>query len=144
MDVVISGRAKGKTITSVLKYEVKEEPSGEASVMERKGGVEFNYTNENNVISKEALIYGIVRGEKSEAMLYDYSIDIKAFKVTVVGVGSTRTIQGNRVSSNDRAVKDIESARSGTAVTITPLDAEKNDGGFKSSTRVKKLNLTIK
>ena len=144
MDVVISGRAKGKTITSVLKYEVKEEPSGEASVMERKGGVEFNYTNENNVISKEALIYGIVRGEKSEAMLYDYSIDIKAFKITVVGVGSTRTIQGNRVSSNDRAVKDIESARSGTAVTITPLDAEKNDGGFKSSTRVKKLNLTIK
>ena len=144
MDVVISGRAKGKTITSVLKYEVKEEPSGEASVMERKGGVEFNYTNENNVISKEALIYGIVRGEKSEAMLYDYSINIKAFKITVVGVGSTRTIQGNRVSSNDRAVKDIESARSGTAVTITPLDAEKNDGGFKSSTRVRKLNLTIK
>ena len=143
MDVVISGRAKGKTITSTLRYEVREEPSGEASVVQKKGGVTTSYDNDENKISKNALIYGIITGEKPEAMLYNYSIDIKAFKITVVGVGSTREINGNRVRNNDRAVRDIESARSGTAVTITPLEAEKNDGGFKSKTNVKKLNLVI-
>ncbi|MDB4163888.1 hypothetical protein N9726_01735 [Flavobacteriaceae bacterium] len=143
MDVVISGRAKGKTITSTLRYEVREEPSGEASVVQKKGGVTTSYDNDENKISKNALIYGIITGEKPEAMLYNYSIDIKAFKITVVGVGSTREINGNRVRNNDRAVRDIESARSGTAVTITPLAAEKNDGGFKSKTNVKKLNLVI-
>jgi gliding motility-associated protein GldM len=143
MDVIISGKAKGQTITSTLRYEVRDEPSGEASVVQKKGGVTTSYTNDENKISKNALIYGIITGERPEGMLYDYSIDIKAFKITIVGVGSTREINGNRVRNNDRAVRDIESARSGTAVTITPLKAEKNDGGFKSSTNVKKLNLVI-
>ena len=143
MKIVVSGRANGNTITSTLNYEVRKEPSGDASIVQKKGGVTNSYDNEKNKISKNALIFGILAGEKPDGMLYNYSIDIKAFKITVIGVGSTREINGNRVKNNDRAVRDIESAPPGTAVTITPLEAEKNDGGFRSETTVKSLNLVI-
>ena len=141
MDIVISGTARGDRIVSSLPFRVEKEPPGRASVAIRSGGVETNYINTQS-ISKDDLIYGLIRGEKPTGFLYDYDIKVESFQITV-GNLTTRTVTGNKVQNSPDAVRDINTVRSGAGVIITILNASKIDGDLVSPTTVDALALKI-
>ena len=141
MDVVVSGRANEENLTSVLNFRVEDAPPGRGSIFERVGGQDINYINSNKV-SKDALIYGTVRGEKPQGFLYDYDINVEAFQITV-GNLPTRTVQGNKIENSNEAVRDIRGSSRGSSVTVTVLKATKIDGDLKSPTNVEPFVLTL-
>ena len=141
MDVVVSGRANEENLTSVLNFRVEDAPPGRGSIFERVGGQDINYVNSSKV-SKDALIYGTVRGEKPPGFLYDYDINVEAFQITV-GNLPTRTVQGNKIENSNEAVRDIRGSSRGSSVTITVLKATKIDGDLKSPTNVEPFVLTL-
>ena len=141
MDVVVSGRANEENLTSVLNFRVEDAPPGRGSIFERVGGQDINYVNSSKV-SKDALIYGTVRGEKPPGFLYDYDINVEAFQITV-GNLPTRTVQGNKIENSTEAVRDIRGSSRGSSVTVTVLKATKIDGDLKSPTNVEPFVLTL-
>jgi len=141
MDVVVSGRANEENLTSVLNFRVEDAPPGRGSIFERVGGQDINYVNSSKV-SKDALIYGTVRGEKPPGFLYDYDINVEAFQITV-GNLPTRTVQGNKIENSNEAVRDIRGSSRGSSVTVTVLKATKIDGDLKSPTNVEPFVLTL-
>ena len=141
MDIVISGTARGDRIVSSLPFRVEKAPPGRASVAIRSGGVETNYINTQS-ISKDDLIYGLIRGEKPTGFLYDYDIKVESFQITV-GNLTTRTVTGDKVQNSPDAVRDINTVRSGAGVIITILKASKIDGDLVSPTTVDALALKI-
>ncbi len=141
MDVVVSGRANEENLISVLNFRVEDAPPGRGSIFERVGGQDINYVNSSKV-SKDALIYGTVRGEKPAGFLYDYDINVETFQITV-GNLPTRTVQGNRIENSNDAVRDIRGSSRGSSVTITVLKATKIDGDLISSTNVEPFVLTL-
>ena len=141
MDVVVSGRANNETLTSVLNFRVEDAPPGRGSIFERVGGKDINYINSSK-ISKDALSYGTVRGEKPPGFLYDYDINVETFQITV-GNLPTRTVQGNKIQNSNEAMRDIRGANRGSSVTLTVLKATKIDGDLKSPTNVEPFVLTI-
>ena len=141
MDVVVSGRANEENLTSVLNFRVQDAPPGRGSIFERVGGQDINYINSSKV-SKDALIYGTVRGEKPPGFLYDYDINVEAFQITV-GNLPTRTVQGNKIENSNEAVRDIRGSSRGSSVTVTVLKATKIDGDLKSPTNVEPFVLTL-
>ena len=141
MDVVVSGRANEENLTSVLNFRVEDAPPGRGSIFERVGGQDINYVNSNKV-SKDALIYGTVRGEKPPGFLYDYDINVEAFQITV-GNLPTRTVQGNKIENSNEAVRDIRGSSRGSSVTVTVLKATKIDGDLISPTNVEPFVLTL-
>ena len=141
MDVVVSGRANEENLTSVLNFRVEDAPPGRGSIFERVGGQDINYVNSSKV-SKDALIYGTVRGEKPLGFLYDYDINVEAFQITV-GNLPTRTVQGNKIENSNEAVRDIRGSSRGSSVTVTVLKATKIDGDLKSPTNVEPFVLTL-
>ena len=141
MDVVVSGRANEENLTSVLNFRVEDAPPGRGSIFERVGGQDINYINSSKV-SKDALIYGTVRGEKPPGFLYDYDINVEAFQITV-GNLPTRTVQGNKIENSNEAVRDIRGSSRGSSVTVTVLKATKIDGDLKSPTNVEPFVLTL-
>ena len=141
MDVVVSGRANNEVITSSVNFRVEDAPPGRASVSVRSGGVETNYINTQS-ISKDDLIYGVIKGEKPIGFLYDYDINVETFQITI-GNLTTRTVTGNKVQNSPDAVRDINSVRSGAGVVITILKASKIDGDLVSPTNVDALALKI-
>ena len=142
MDVIVSGKANNQVITSLVNFRVEAEPPGKASIVSTSGGVQTPYTNTER-IPKPSLIYGRVQGEKAPGMLYDYSVSIKKFEVTV-GNFTTKTIIGNRISDLAAAQADVDAAGPGTAVNFTILEATKQDGDLITPTTVDKFSLTIK
>ena len=141
MDVVVSGIANEENLTSVLNFRVEDAPPGRGSIFERVGGQDINYVNSSKV-SKDALIYGTVRGEKPPGFLYDYDINVEAFQITV-GNLPTRTVQGNKIENSNEAVRDIRGSSRGSSVTVTVLKATKIDGDLKSPTNVEPFVLTL-
>ena len=141
MDVVVSGRANEENLTSVLNFRVEDAPPGRGSIFERVGGQDINYVNSSKV-SKDALIYGTVRGEKPPGFLYDYDINVESFQITV-GNLPTRTVQGNKIENSNEAVRDIRGSSRGSSVTVTVLKATKIDGDLKSPTNVEPFVLTL-
>ena len=141
MDVVVSGRANEENLISVLNFRVEDAPPGRGSIFERVGGQDINYVNSSKV-SKDALIYGTVRGEKPAGFLYDYDINVETFQITV-GNLPTRTVQGNRIENSNDAVRDIRGSSRGSSVTVTVLKATKIDGDLISSTNVEPFVLTL-
>ena len=141
MDVIVSGRANNETLTSVLNFRVEDAPPGRGSIFERVGGKDINYINSSK-ISKDALLYGTVRGEKPPGFLYDYDINVETFQITV-GNLPTRTVQGNKIQNSNEAMRDIRGANRGLSVTLTVLKATKIDGDLKSPTNVEPFVLTI-
>ena len=141
MDVVVSGRANEENLTSLLNFRVEDAPPGRGSIFERVGGQDINYVNSSKV-SKDALIYGTVRGEKPPGFLYDYDINVESFQVTV-GNLPTRTVQGNKIENSSEAVRDIRGSSRGSSVTVTVLKATKIDGDLKSPTSVEPFVLTL-
>ena len=141
MDVIVSGRANNETLTSVLNFRVEDAPPGRGSIFERVGGKDINYINSSK-ISKDALSYGTVRGEKPPGFLYDYDINVETFQITV-GNLPTRTVQGNKIQNSNEAMRDIRGANRGSSVTLTVLKATKIDGDLKSPTNVEPFVLTI-
>ena len=141
MDVIVSGNANDEVITSTVNFRVEDAPPGRASVAITSGGVETNYLNTQS-ISQDDLIYGRIRGEKPTGFLYNYDIKVESFQITV-GNLTTRTVTGNQVRNSPDAVKDINSARSGTGIIITILQASKIDGNLVSPTTVEPLALKI-
>ncbi len=141
MDVIVSGRANNETLTSVLNFRVEDAPPGRGSIFERVGGKDINYINSSK-ISKDALLYGTVRGEKPPGFLYDYDINVETFQITV-GNLPTRTVQGNKIQNSSEAMRDIRGANRGSSVTLTVLKATKIDGDLKSPTNVEPFVLTI-
>jgi len=141
MDVIVSGRANNETLTSVLNFRVEDAPPGRGSIFERVGGKDINYINSSK-ISKDALLYGTVRGEKPPGFLYDYDINVETFQITV-GNLPTRTVQGNKIQNSNEAMRDIRGANRGSSVTLTVLKATKIDGDLKSPTNVEPFVLTI-
>ncbi|MDC1396328.1 hypothetical protein N8268_00095 [Flavobacteriaceae bacterium] len=141
MDVIVSGNANDEVITSIVNFRVEDAPPGRASVAITSGGVETNYLNTQS-ISQDDLIYGRIRGEKPTGFLYNYDIKVESFQITV-GNLTTRTVTGNQVRNSHDAVKDINSARSGTGIIITILQASKIDGNLVSPTTVEPLALKI-
>ena len=141
MDVIVSGRANNETLTSVLNFRVEDAPPGRGSIFERVGGKDINYINSSK-ISKDALLYGTVRGEKPPGFLYDYDINVETFQITV-GNLPTRTVQGNKIQNSNEAMRDIRGANRGSSVTLTVLKATKIDGDLKSPTNVEPYVLTI-
>jgi gliding motility-associated protein GldM len=142
MDIVISGTARGDRIVSSLPFRVEKAPPGIGSVFERIGGNDINYTNTQS-IPKDALLYGIVRGQKPKGFLYDYDINITSFQITVGNLTNTRTVTGNSAQNNANALKDIRAAQSGTNVKIKVLTATKKDGNFSSPTEVDPFSFII-
>ena len=142
MDVIVSGKANDQVITSLVNFRVEAEPPGKASVVSRSGGIETIFTNTER-IPKSSLINGRIQGEKAPGMLYDYSVSIKKFEVTV-GNFTTKTVVGNRVRDLAAAQADVESAGPGTAVNFTILEATKQDGDLVTPTTVDKFSVTIK
>ena len=120
MDVVVSGRANEENLTSVLNFRVEDAPPGRGSIFERVGGQDINYVNSSKV-SKDALIYGTVRGEKPPGFLYDYDINVEAFQITV-GNLPTRTVQGNKIENSNEAVRDIRGSSSCLLYTSDAAD----------------------
>ena len=141
IDVIVSGRANNETLTSVLNFRVEDAPPGRGSIFERVGGKDINYINSSK-ISKDALLYGTVRGEKPPGFLYDYDINVETFQITV-GNLPTRTVQGNKIQNSNEAMRDIRGANRGSSVTLTVLKATKIDGDLKSPTNVEPFVLTI-
>ena len=141
MDVIVSGRANNETLTSVLNFRVEDAPPGRGSMFETVGGKDINYINSSK-ISKDALLYGTVRGEKPPGFLYDYDINVETFQITV-GNLPTRTVQGNKIQNSNEAMRDIRGANRGSSVTLTVLKATKIDGDLKSPTNVEPFVLTI-
>lgn len=141
MDVIVSGNANDEVITSTVNFRVKDAPPGRASVAITSGGVETNYLNTQS-ISQDDLIYGSIRGERPTGFLYNYDIKVESFQITV-GNLTTRTVTGNQVRNSPDAVRDINSARSGTGIIITILQASKIDGNLVSPTTVEPLALKI-
>ena len=141
MDVIVSGRANNETLTSVLNFRVEDAPPGRGSIFESFGGKDINYINSSK-ISKDALLYGTVRGEKPPGFLYDYDINVETFQITV-GNLPTRTVQGNKIQNSNEAMRDIRGANRGSSVTLTVLKATKIDGDLKSPTNVEPFVLTI-
>ena len=141
MDVIVSGRANNETLTSILNFRVEDAPPGRGSIFERVGGKDINYINSSK-ISKDALLYGTVRGEKPPGFLYDYDINVETFQITV-GNLPTRTVQGNKIQNSNEAMRDIRGANRGSSVTLTVLKATKIDGDLKSPTNVEPFVLTI-
>ncbi len=141
MDVIVSGKANDEVITSLVNFRVEGEPPGRGSVYERVGGQDYNFVNSDK-ISKESLIYGLIRGEKPRGFLYDYDINVESFQVTV-GNLPTRTVQGNKIQNSSEAVRDINGANRGSSVTVTVLKAVKIDGDLISPTNVEPFVLTI-
>ena len=141
MDVVVSGIANEENLTSVLNFRVEDAPPGRGSIFERVGGQDINYVNSSKV-SKDALIYGTVRGEKPPGFLYDYDINVEAFQITV-GNLPTRTVQGNKIENSNEAVRDIRGSSRGSSVTVTVLKATKIDGDLISPTNVEPFVLTL-
>jgi len=141
MDIVVSGRANEENLTSILNFRVEDAPPGRGSIFERVGGQDINYVNSSKV-SKDALIYGTVRGEKPPGFLYDYDINVEAFQITV-GNLPTRTVQGNKIENSNEAVRDIRGSSRGSSVTVTVLKATKIDGDLKSPTNVEPFVLTL-
>ena len=141
IDVIVSGRANNETLTSVLNFRVDDAPPGRGSIFERVGGKDINYINSSK-ISKDALLYGTVRGEKPPGFLYDYDINVETFQITV-GNLPTRTVQGNKIQNSNEAMRDIRGANRGSSVTLTVLKATKIDGDLKSPTNVEPFVLTI-
>ena len=141
MDVIVSGRANNETLTSVLNFRVEDAPPGRGSIFERVGGKDINYINSSK-ISKDALLYGTVRGEKPPGFLYDYDINVETFQITV-GNLPTRTVQGNKIQNSNEAMRDIRGANRGSSITLTVLKATKIDGDLKSPTNVEPFVLTI-
>lgn len=141
MDVIVSGRANNETLNSVLNFRVEDAPPGRGSIFERVGGKDINYINSSK-ISKDALLYGTVRGEKPPGFLYDYDINVETFQITV-GNLPTRTVQGNKIQNSNEAMRDIRGANRGSSVTLTVLKATKIDGDLKSPTNVEPFVLTI-
>ena len=142
MDVIVSGKANDQVITSLVNFRVEAEPPGKASVVSRSGGIETIFTNTER-IPKSSLINGRIQGEKAPGMLYDYSVSIKKFEVTV-GNFTTKTVVGNRIRDLAAAQADVESAGPGTAVNFTILEATKQDGDLVTPTTVDKFSVTIK
>ena len=141
MDVIVSGRANNETLTSVLNFRVEDAPPGRGSIFERVGGKDINYINSSK-ISKDALLYGTVRGEKPPGFLYDYDINVETFQITV-GNLPTRTVQGNKIQNSNEAMRDIRGANRGSSITLTVLKATKIDGDLKSPINVEPFVLTI-
>lgn len=141
MDVIVSGNANGEVITSTVNFRVEDAPPGRASVAITSGGVETNYLNTQSILQDD-LIYGRIRGEKPTGFLYNYDIKVESFQITV-GNLTTRTVTGNQVRNSTDAVRDINSARSGTGIIITILQASKIDGNLVSPTTVEPLALKI-
>ena len=141
MDVIVSGKTNEEVVTSLVNFRVEDAPPGRGSVFERVGGKDFNYVNSNK-IGKEALIYGLIRGEKPPGFLYDYDINVESFQITV-GNLPTRTVQGNKIQNSSDAVRDINGANRGSSVTVTVLKAAKIDGDLKSPTNVEPFVVTI-
>ena len=142
MDVIVSGKANDQVITSSVEFRVEAEPAGKGSIVSTSGGVQTIYTNTER-IPKSSLIYGRIQGEKAPGMLYDYSVSIKKFEVTV-GNFTTKTVIGNRISDLAAAQADVNAAGPGTAVNFTILEATKQDGDLVTKTTVDKFSLTIK
>ena len=142
MSVIVSGKIDGETKTSIIPFDVKPEPPGKGSVFLVSGGVEKNIKS-GDLIEKNELIYGLIRGEKPTGFVYDYDINVSAFQIKV-GNLPTLTVQGNKVVNNNNAVSDVNAVGSGTAVTITITNATKIDGDIVSSTTVEKFTLTIR
>ena len=136
-----SGNANEEVVTSLLNFRVEDAPPGRGSVFERVGGQDYNFVNSDK-ISKESLLYGLIRGEKPPGFLYDYDINVEAFQVTV-GNLPTRTVQGNKIQNSSEAVRDINGANRGSSVTVTVLEAVKIDGDLKSPTNVEPFVVTI-
>ena len=141
MDVIVSGKANDEVVTSLLNFRVEDAPPGRGSVYERVGGQDYNFVNSDK-ISKESLLYGLIRGEKPPGFLYDYDINVESFQVTV-GNLPTRTVQGNKIQNSSEAVRDINGANRGSSVTVTVLKAVKIDGDLKSPTNVEPFVVTI-
>ena len=142
MDVVVSGKANDEVITSLVNFRVEDAPPGRGSVYERVGGQDYNFVNSDKV-SKESLLYGLIRGEKPPGFLYDYDINVESFQITV-GNLPTRTVQGNKIQNSNEAVRDINGANRGSSVTVTVLKAVKIDGDLISPTNVEPFVVTIK
>ena len=141
MDVIVSGKANDEVLTSLVNFRVEDAPPGRGSVFERVGGQDYNFVNSDK-ISKESLLYGLIRGEKPPGFLYDYDINVESFQVTV-GNLPTRTVQGNKIQNSSEAVRDINGANRGSSVTVTVLKAVKIDGDLKSPTNVEPFVVTI-
>ena len=141
MDVIVSGKANDEVVTSLVNFRVEDAPPGRGSVFERVGGQDYNFVNSDK-ISKESLLYGLIRGEKPPGFLYDYDINVESFQVTV-GNLPTRTVQGNKIQNSSEAVRDINGANRGSSVTFTVLEAVKIDGDLKSPTNVEPFVVTI-
>ena len=131
MDVIVSGKANDEVITSLVNFRVEDAPPGRGSVFERVGGQDYNFVNSDKV-SKESILYGLIRGEKPPGFLYDYDINVESFQITV-GNLPTRTVQGNKIQNSNEAVRDINGANRGSSVTVTVLKAVKIDGDLKST-----------
>ena len=142
MGITVSARGDDGLVSRTLNFRVRATPPGTGSIENTAGGVQSVYTVTNDKITQGALIYGTLQGEKPAGMLYDYSIDIKKFEVTV-GNLVTKTVNGNRVVNNPAAQADIESAGPGTPVKFRILEATKRDGDVISSTEVVPFTLFI-
>ena len=141
MDIIVSGKANDEVVTSLVNFRVEDAPPGRGSVFERVGGQDYNFVNSDK-ISKESLLYGLIRGEKPPGFLYDYDINVESFQITV-GNLPTRTVQGNKIQNSSEAVRDINGANRGSSVTVTVLKAVKIDGDLKSPTNVEPFVVTI-
>ena len=142
MDVVVSGKANDEVVTSLVNFRVEDAPPGRGSVYERVGGQDYNFINSDK-ISKESLLYGMIRGEKPPGFLYDYDIEVIRFQITIGGL-TTKNCTGNSVQNCQEAVRDINVANVGSSVTVTVLEATKIDGDLRSPTDVEPFVLTIK
>ena len=142
MGINVSAQGDEGLVSRTLYFRVRATPPGDGSIVNIAGGVESTYTIKNDKIPQGALIYGTLKGEKPAGMLYDYSIDIKKFEITV-GNLVTKTVNGNRVVNNPAAQADIESAAPGTPVKFRILEANKQDGDEVSKTKVDPFTLYI-
>ena len=142
MGITVSAQGDEGTVTRTLNFRVLPTPPGVGSIVNTAGGIKTTY-RVTDPIPSGALIYGTLQGEKAEGMLYDYSVSIQKFEVTV-GNLVTKTVVGNKIINNPSAQADVESAGPGTPVTFKILEATKQDGDLISSTVVNPFVLYVR
>ena len=142
MGITVSAQGDEGLVSRTLNFRVRATPPGTGSIINTAGGVTTAYTVKNDKITQGAAIYGTLQGEKPAGMLYNYSISITKFEVTV-GNLVTKTVNGNKIVNNPAAQADVESAGPGTPVKFRILEATKQDGDVISSTEVDPFTLFI-
>ena len=141
MGITVSAQGDEGQVTRTLNFRVMPTPPGVGSIVNTSGGIKTTY-RVTDKIPGGALIYGTLQGEKAEGMLYDYSVSIQKFEVTV-GNLVTKTVVGNKISNNASATADVQSAAPGTPVTFKILEATKQDGDLISSTTINPFVLYV-